>query len=72
MSRSLYLLSILQILSAGILAQFPPPPEGVTTVNSKECDGASLSYKQVSNLFPNQVPAFIAYDENRRIFAKQH
>jgi len=35
-------------LIAGILAQFPPKPEGVTTIQSRFHKDVTISYKEVS------------------------
>jgi hypothetical protein len=44
-----YLMTVSSIISAGALSQFPPTPEGVITIQARQHDGASLSYKQVTN-----------------------
>jgi hypothetical protein len=38
---------LLLAFAAGVLSQFPPKPQGVTTVNSKKTPGVSVSYKEV-------------------------
>ena len=48
---SLYLI-LISLLSLLATAQFPPAPEGVTTIRSQYHNGASLSYKQVSKNSP--------------------
>lgn len=51
-------LSLLAALPA-VLAQFPPAPEGITTLKSKFLDGVSISFKEVCGkfLYIQNVPA---------------
>ena len=70
---SLYLI-LISLLSLLATAQFPPAPEGVTTIRSQYHNGASLSYKQVSKNSPlirayhpltNSYPDFDLRDDPR-------
>lgn len=36
------------VLLSHVIAQFPPKPEGVTTLQSRFHEGVSISYKEVS------------------------
>lgn len=41
------LFSLLALAAVPVLAQFPPKPEGVTTLKSKYHEGVKISYKEV-------------------------
>jgi hypothetical protein len=46
------------VLIVATFAQFPPEPEGITTLKSKFGDGVSISYKQVLLLHPPNIISF--------------
>ena len=45
--RTVHSLAVIAGLIASASAQFPPPIEGVTTIQSKFGNGISISYKEV-------------------------
>jgi hypothetical protein len=44
-----FLIAALSVWNGLVQAQFPPPLEGVTVINSHVEDGARISYKEVYN-----------------------
>jgi hypothetical protein len=52
----LYFFVLFSSLELALCSYFPPKPIGVTTVESKAYDGASISFKQVGRSFPGVKP----------------
>jgi hypothetical protein len=69
MERIIYLFAALYLWTSTSYAQFPPPRQGIQTINSKFNDGVTISYKQVSAQLESQTKPNIL---KRIAFAKLH